>query len=59
MTIGVEAKYLFNKTDVEIDHIPVETDMDRVILTAGLRVFFWARSREFKRTRVNLTGAGF
>lgn len=40
MTIGIEAKYLFNSTDVDIDHIPVETDMDRMILTAGLRVFF-------------------
>lgn len=40
MTIGVEAKYLFNKTDISIDNIPVETDMNRVILTAGLRVFF-------------------
>lgn len=40
MTVGIEAKYLFHSPEITVDSITSKVDMDRVTVSAGMRVFF-------------------
>lgn len=40
MTVGVEAKYLFQNPEVRIDEVETEIDLDSVLVSIGMRVFF-------------------
>jgi len=40
IALGVEAKYIAHETELEINDVPVETGVDAVLVTAGLRLLY-------------------
>jgi opacity protein-like surface antigen len=40
MAVGVDAKYLFQNPEVKIDEVETEIDLDSVLVSIGMRIFF-------------------
>jgi opacity protein-like surface antigen len=40
MTVGVEAKYLFQNPSIKIDEVETKIDLDSVLVSIGMRIFF-------------------